>query len=84
MVKMDFPGSGDVRLRFAFRSGGFIHGFRYTTRMVHRVLEQRNHGVAWPHRTYPITEIVPTMTKRINEASGMLSARYGAPALRGA
>ena len=51
-------------------TGGFIHGFRYTTRMVHRILEQRNHGIAWPHQTYPITEIVPTMIKRINEASG--------------
>jgi len=57
-------------------AGGFIHGFRYTTRMVHRVLEQRNHGVAWPHRTYPITEIVPTMTKRINEASGTYQMFY--------
>jgi len=57
-------------------AGGFIHGFRYTARMVHRVLEKRNHGISWPHQTYPITEIVPTMTKRINEASGTYQMFY--------
>jgi len=57
-------------------AGGFIHGFRYTARTVHRLLEKRNHGVSWPHRTYPITEIVPTIIKRINEASGTYQMFY--------
>jgi hypothetical protein len=51
-------------------SGAFIHGFRYTTRALHRILEYRNHGVTWPHVTLPATELVPTIVKRINEASG--------------
>lgn len=57
-------------------AGGFIHGFRYTTRMVHRLLEHKHHGMAWPHESYPITEIVPTMVKRINEASGTYQMFY--------
>lgn len=57
-------------------AGGFIHGFRYTTRTVHRILEKRNHGVAWPHETIPITEIIPAIVKRINEASGTYQMFY--------
>jgi len=57
-------------------AGGFIHGFRYTARTVHRLLEKRNHGISWPHKTYPITEIVPTIVKRINEASGTYQMFY--------
>jgi len=52
-------------------AGGFIHGFRYTTRALHHVLEYRNHGVEWPHVTLPFTEILNTLTKRLNEASGI-------------
>jgi len=29
-------------------SGGFIHGFRYTVRALHKILEWRNHAVKWP------------------------------------
>lgn len=31
-------------------AGGFIHGFRYTTQALHRILEHRMHRVEWPHR----------------------------------
>jgi len=51
-------------------SGGFIHGFRYTARALHRLLEWRNHGVTWPYTTYDVTDIVSAILKRINEVSG--------------
>lgn len=28
---------------------GFIHGFRYTVRSLHRMLERKYHGQTWPH-----------------------------------
>ena len=31
-------------------TGGFIHGFRYGVRALHRILERRYHSTAWPHR----------------------------------
>lgn len=31
-------------------TSAFIHGFRYNVRALHRILEQRYHGVEWPHR----------------------------------
>ncbi|XP_075999253.1 FAD-dependent oxidoreductase domain-containing protein 2 [Genypterus blacodes] len=51
-------------------AGGFIHGFRYTARAVHRVLEQRYHSKAWPSTNLKITQLKSWILKRINEASG--------------
>src|ERR1700732_2575022 len=31
-------------------TGGFIHGFRYGVRALHRMLEKKYHGQPWPHR----------------------------------
>ncbi|XP_042548979.1 FAD-dependent oxidoreductase domain-containing protein 2 [Dipodomys spectabilis] len=52
-------------------AGGFIHGFRYTVRAVHRLLEHRHHGVAWPSTKYPITQLTSSIIRRVNEASGL-------------
>ncbi|XP_047642332.1 FAD-dependent oxidoreductase domain-containing protein 2 [Phacochoerus africanus] len=52
-------------------AGGFIHGFRYTARAVHRLLEQRHHGVAWPATEHPVTQLASAIIRRINEASGL-------------
>ncbi|XP_006156574.1 FAD-dependent oxidoreductase domain-containing protein 2 [Tupaia chinensis] len=52
-------------------AGGFIHGFRYTVRAVHRLLEYRHHGVAWPCTEHPITQLTSTIIRRVNEASGL-------------
>ncbi|XDC53874.1 hypothetical protein R6Z07M_005056 [Ovis aries] len=52
-------------------AGGFIHGFRYTVRAVHRLLEQRHHGAAWPSTEHPITHLASAIIRRINEASGL-------------
>ncbi|KAG8511119.1 FAD-dependent oxidoreductase domain-containing protein 2 [Galemys pyrenaicus] len=52
-------------------AGGFIHGFRYTARAVHRLLEHRHHGVAWPATQHPITQLTSSIVRRVNEASGL-------------
>lgn len=52
-------------------AGGFIHGFRYTARAVHRLLEHRHHGVHWPATALPVSQLTNVITKRINEASGI-------------
>ncbi|XP_048448900.1 FAD-dependent oxidoreductase domain-containing protein 2, partial [Rhincodon typus] len=52
-------------------AGGFIHGFRYTARAVHHLLEHRYHGTTWPATTLPIIHLTNTIIKRINEASGL-------------
>ncbi|KAM5287928.1 FAD-dependent oxidoreductase domain-containing protein 2 [Ctenodactylus gundi] len=52
-------------------AGGFIHGFRYTVRAVHRLLEHRHHGIAWPCTKYPIAQLTSSIVRRVNEASGL-------------
>ncbi|KAM6162114.1 FAD-dependent oxidoreductase domain-containing protein 2 isoform 2-T2 [Erethizon dorsatum] len=52
-------------------AGGFIHGFRYTVRAVHRLLEHRHHGIAWPCTEHPITQLTNSIIRRVNEASGL-------------
>ncbi|KAM4634461.1 FAD-dependent oxidoreductase domain-containing protein 2 [Polymixia lowei] len=51
-------------------AGGFIHGFRYTVRAVHHVLEHRYHGNPWPSTKLLITQLQSWILKRVNEASG--------------
>lgn len=51
-------------------AGGFIHGFRYTVRAVHRVLEHRHHGNLWPSTKLSTSQLLSWILKRVNEASG--------------
>ncbi|XP_066563495.1 FAD-dependent oxidoreductase domain-containing protein 2 isoform X2 [Amia ocellicauda] len=51
-------------------AGGFIHGFRYTVRAVHRILEQRYHGHPWPAATLQTSQLLSAILRRVNEASG--------------
>ncbi|XP_015717642.1 FAD-dependent oxidoreductase domain-containing protein 2 [Coturnix japonica] len=64
-------GTASHSVDFRKSAGGFIHGFRYTTRAVHRLLENRHHGVPWPSSVYPITQLTNSIIKRVNEASGL-------------
>jgi len=41
-------------LDFRKSAGGFIHGFRYTSRALFRLLEERNFAVPWPQQTWTI------------------------------
>ncbi|XP_013864360.1 FAD-dependent oxidoreductase domain-containing protein 2 [Austrofundulus limnaeus] len=51
-------------------AGGFIHGFRYTARAVHRVLEHRYHGNRWLSTRLPTTQLLSWILRRVGEASG--------------
>ncbi|XP_025973743.1 FAD-dependent oxidoreductase domain-containing protein 2 isoform X2 [Dromaius novaehollandiae] len=64
-------GTASHSVDFRKSAGGFIHGFRYTTRAVHHLLENRHHGVPWPSTVYPITQLTNSIIKRVNEASGL-------------
>ncbi|XP_030304904.1 FAD-dependent oxidoreductase domain-containing protein 2 [Calypte anna] len=64
-------GTASHSVDFRKSAGGFIHGFRYTTRAVHRLLENRHHGVPWPSTVYPVTQLTNSIIKRVNEASGL-------------
>ncbi|CAK0798717.1 unnamed protein product [Prorocentrum cordatum] len=70
-------------LDFRRSAGGFVHGFRYSARALFRLLEEKNHGVAWPSTLIPLDvptadagpcagldELVLKLRSRINEASG--------------
>ncbi|XP_031575280.1 FAD-dependent oxidoreductase domain-containing protein 2-like [Actinia tenebrosa] len=68
---MYFSGTNTHSVDFRKSAGGFIHGFRYTTRTLHHLLEWKNHGVVWPHIVVPYIDLMNVMVKRINEASGI-------------
>ncbi|XP_048658008.1 FAD-dependent oxidoreductase domain-containing protein 2 isoform X4 [Marmota marmota marmota] len=42
-----------------------------SVRAVHRLLEHRHHGVAWPSTELPITQLTNAIIRRVNEASGL-------------
>ncbi|XP_078388208.1 FAD-dependent oxidoreductase domain-containing protein 2 [Cetorhinus maximus] len=64
-------GTASHSIDYRKSAGGFIHGFRYTARAVHHLLEHRYHGITWPATTLPITHLTNMIIKRINEASGL-------------
>ncbi|XP_028406643.1 FAD-dependent oxidoreductase domain-containing protein 2-like [Dendronephthya gigantea] len=66
-----FGGATAHSLDWKKSAGGFIHGYRYTARSLHRILEWRNHGVKWKHHIIPQSQILNYITKRVNEASGI-------------
>jgi Pyridine nucleotide-disulphide oxidoreductase len=45
-----FAGTLTQTRDFKKSTSGFIHGFRYGVRALARILDQRHHGRAWPHR----------------------------------
>ena len=40
-----------------------------TAQALHRILEQKLHGVEWKHTTAHTDQLVSTLVKRLNEAS---------------
>jgi thioredoxin reductase len=59
-------------------TSGFIHGFRYNTRCLFRMLEKRYHGTPWPSRevTPTVEGVLDAMIERINKTSAMWQ-QYG-------
>ncbi|KAK9399976.1 FAD-dependent oxidoreductase domain-containing protein 2-like [Crotalus adamanteus] len=64
-------GTASHSVDFRKSAGGFIHGFRYTARAVHRLLEVRHHKVPWPASSYPVVQLTNAIVRRVNEASGL-------------
>jgi thioredoxin reductase len=54
-------------------TGGFIHGFRYGARALHRMLEEKYHGQDWPHhalRGEP-QALMEAVVTRVNRTSAL-------------
>jgi thioredoxin reductase len=58
---------------FKKSTSGFIHGFRYCVRALHRMLEDRYHGVPWPHREVDAdpAELTSMIIDRVNRTSAL-------------
>jgi hypothetical protein len=58
---------------FKKSTGGFIHGFRYTVRSLHRMLEQKYHGESWPHRAFAAEPeaLGESVIARVNRSSAL-------------
>jgi len=58
---------------FKKATSGFIHGFRYNVRVLHRMLERKYHGVDWPSERLDSTpeEFCQSLLERINRTSAM-------------
>jgi thioredoxin reductase len=54
-------------------TGGFVHGFRYGVRALHRMLERKYHGKVWPHASLaaePQT-LMDAVIARVNRTSAL-------------
>jgi thioredoxin reductase len=58
---------------FKKSTSGFIHGFRYCVRALHRILEQRHHDVAWPATTVGADPgaLTDAVLARVNRTSAL-------------
>jgi hypothetical protein len=61
---------------FKKHTSAFIHGFRYGSRALVRMLQQKHHGVEWPHRRLPPGALADAVLARINRTSA-LSQQFG-------
>jgi thioredoxin reductase len=54
-------------------TSGFIHGFRYNIRALHRMMEQKYHGGGWPKQDIAATPkgIVEGVIRRVNRSSAL-------------
>ncbi|MFG1949030.1 NAD(P)-binding domain-containing protein [Nonomuraea sp. NPDC048826] len=68
-----FAGTLTQSRDFKRGTSGFIHGFRYGTRALHRILEERHHGVPWPHRLLPAdpAALAAAVLERVNRSSAL-------------
>ncbi|WP_320774017.1 NAD(P)-binding domain-containing protein [Streptomyces sp. CRN 30] len=68
-----FAGTLTQQRDFKKATNGFIHGFRYGARALHRVLGSRYHDTPWPARSVPATPeaIADAVVERVNRSSGL-------------
>ena len=65
-----YAGTISHSIDFRKSSGGFIHGFRYTIRALHRIFEYRYHKRKWPSISLSWYSLTNYLIKRMNEADG--------------
>ncbi|GII04458.1 pyridine nucleotide-disulfide oxidoreductase [Planobispora takensis] len=70
---LHFAGTLTQSRDFKHGTSGFIHGFRYGVRALHRILEQRHHGVPWPGRELPAEPgaLAAAVLERVNRSSAL-------------
>jgi len=58
---------------FKHGTSGFIHGFRYGVRALHRILEERYHGAEWPGRPLAAEPeaLADAVLERVNRSSAL-------------
>jgi thioredoxin reductase len=58
---------------FKKSTSGFIHGFRYGVRALHRILEKKYHAQPWPHRRFLAEpkHLMETVITRVNRTSAL-------------
>ncbi|MFD0686096.1 NAD(P)-binding domain-containing protein [Actinomadura fibrosa] len=68
-----FAGTLTQSRDFKRGTNGFIHGFRYGVRALHRILETRHHGAAWPGQDLPADPdvLAAAVLARVNRSSGL-------------
>ncbi|XP_061191212.1 FAD-dependent oxidoreductase domain-containing protein 2-like [Saccostrea echinata] len=66
-----FTGAIAHSLDFRQSAGGFIHGFRYSARILSKILNWRYHQEIWPSEILPVYNLSSAIIKRVNEASGL-------------
>ncbi|MEU5876185.1 NAD(P)-binding domain-containing protein [Spirillospora sp. NPDC047279] len=68
-----FAGTITQSRDFKRGTSGFIHGFRYGVRALHRVLEHRYHDTAWPSREIPADPdaMAAAVIERVNRSSAL-------------
>lgn len=70
---MYFAGTITQSRDYKKAASAFIHGFRYNTRALFRMLEKRYHATDWPSRevTPTLDGLVDTLVARINKTSAI-------------
>ncbi|GAA3237749.1 NAD(P)-binding domain-containing protein [Nonomuraea helvata] len=70
---LHFAGTITQSRDFKHGTSGFIHGFRYGVRALHRVLESRYHDVPWPAKELPAdpAALAAAVLERVNRTSAL-------------
>jgi hypothetical protein len=66
-----FAGTITQARDFKKSTSGFIHGFRYGVRALHRIHEHRYHGVDWPSRSLAPGDVTGAIIERVNRTSAL-------------
>jgi hypothetical protein len=68
-----FAGTLTQILDYKKATSGFIHGFRYNVRALHRIFEQKYHHVEWPSQSIRATSegLVDAVIRRVNTSSAL-------------